>query len=57
MSRQNIYSLTGIAWLACCLYQLKNDNMFMFAASAVLSAIFFGMSVYKKIRNNKNLSK
>lgn len=51
MSRQNIYSLIGIAWLACCLYQLKNDNMFMFAASAVLSAIFFGMSVYKKIRN------
>ena len=40
MRKQHIYLLVGIAWLSCCIYQLKNSNMFMVVVSAIISVLF-----------------
>ena len=47
MKKQNVYLLAGIAWLACGIYQLKNHNMFMVIASAVISLLCFVLAFYK----------
>lgn len=46
MRKQNIYLLVGLAWLACCIYQLKNGNLFMIAVSAIIAALCFFMAFY-----------
>lgn len=56
MNKQSVYSLAGLAWLMCCLYQLKNDNMFMVVFSAVISALCFGCALYKKIRAGRTVT-
>lgn len=53
MNKQCVYPLIGLAWLLCCVYQFKNDNMFMFVASGILSLLFFLLAVYKKLYKNK----
>lgn len=47
MKTQNKYLLVGVAWMACCIYQYKNNNMFMAAASAIISVLFLAMVIYK----------
>lgn len=54
MKNKNLYSLVGLTWLISGLYQLKNDNMFMFGISAVISAALFLLDAYNKFRKNKN---
>ena len=44
MKKQHIYLLVGIAWLSCCIYQLKNSNMFMVVVSAIISVLFFALA-------------
>lgn len=48
MNKKSIYPLISLAWLLCCAYQFKNDNMFMVVVSGILSLLFFLMAVYKK---------
>ncbi len=42
----SIYVSIGVAWLACCLYQIKNDNTFMVAVSALLAVLFLAWGIY-----------
>ena len=28
MEKQNIYAYAGLVWFLCCVFQLKNENMF-----------------------------
>ena len=44
MKKKHIYLLVGIAWLSCCIYQLKNSNMFMVVVSAIISVLFFALA-------------
>ncbi len=50
MSKQNIYLFVGLTWLLCCVYQLKNDNMFMVVISAIISVLFFVMAIFYKFK-------
>ena len=52
MKKRNMYLFVGLAWLACCLYQLKNNNMFMVVASGIVSFLFFALFVYKMDKDN-----
>ena len=47
MEKQDIYPLVGLVWMACCIYQIKNNNMFMIVVSAVISAMFFLLAAYR----------
>ncbi len=49
MNKQNIYPFVGLAWLICCIYQFKNDNIFMFVVSSIISVLFFLLAIYKRI--------
>ena len=42
----SIYVSIGVAWLACCLFQMKNDNTFMVAVSALLAVLFLAWGIY-----------
>ena len=53
MEKQNIYLLVGLVWLICCVYQLKNENMFMVVISAIISVLFFSLAIYKRIKTKK----
>ena len=48
-------SSSGIMWLLCCVYQLKNDNMFMVVVSAIISVLFFALALLKKIKRKGSL--
>lgn len=50
----SIYVSVGVAWLACCLYQIKYDNTFMVAVSALLAVLFLALGIYVYLKNNKN---
>jgi preprotein translocase subunit SecG len=54
MKKQHIYLLVGIAWLSCCIYQLKNSNMFMVVVSAIISVLFFALAIYTKNKNKQS---
>ncbi len=56
MSKQNIYLFVGLTWLLCCVYQLKNDNMFMVVISAIISALFFVLAIYYKFPKKESKS-
>ncbi len=51
MGKQDLYLFVGLMWLLCCVYQLKNDNMFMVVVSAIISVLFFALALLKKIKS------
>ena len=46
MKKVSVYVCIGVAWLACCLFQVKNGNTFMVVVSAILAILFFALGVY-----------
>ncbi len=46
MKKVSVYVCIGVAWLACCLFQVKNDNTFMVVVSAILAILFFALGIY-----------
>ncbi len=51
MKKQNIYLFVGLAWLSCCIYQLKNSNRFMAVASTIVSFLCFALAIHKAYVN------
>ena len=56
MSKHYLYALVGLVWLMCCIYQLKNGNMFMVVVSGIISALCFAYALYKKIQHKKSIT-
>ena len=56
MSKQKLYLLVGLTWLLCCVYQLKNGNMFMVVVSAIISVLLFALAIYNKFKSKESKS-
>ena len=53
MSKQSKFLFAGLTWMLCCVYQLKNGNMFMVVFSAIIAALLFGLAIYNKIKSKE----
>ena len=53
MSKPKLYMFAGLTWLICCIYQLKNGNMFMVVFSAIIAVLLFGLAIYYKIKSKE----
>lgn len=51
MEKQNLFLVVGLTWTACFIYQYKNENIFMAAASAVIALVCFALAVYKRFKS------
>lgn len=49
----SIYWSIGAVWLACCMFQVKNDNMFMAVVSTILAVLFLVLGACLYYKNNK----
>ena len=56
MKMHSRFLIAGITWLILCIYQLKNNNMFMVILSAIVTIILFALAAYNKFKdkNSKN---